>query len=898
LQQKQQQQQQQQQHSSSSSSTSSSSSSSSKSSICLNGALLLQFALCTASTQGCAPMDPLAADKQTLQEHFEVSSKKLGGGTFGAVYVARCRSSAEVCALKIIHRQGFAGEDEQWRLEVEALAAIQHPNVVKLMFVVWPAGTQSREACPAKAIAVVSTQGTRLLIAMELGDMTLAAYITHRCGQLDASIALLFVRQLCAGVAALHNKFYLHRDLKPRNIVIQITHDGPVLKVADLGSCRWTRADKRLREKMSLSMTPGVCTLPYRAPELLHGSKSYGVHVDAWSIGCIVSELYTGEPLFGPARSDAELSASMWRLLGDPAQGWPEDAGNITDVIGANIKVLGKESRGQVGRLPTQRVALELTLMMLRWRPRARILPADAIALLDRSSFDAGATPAARNLAQQPPSPIAACSSLDVGAPAASDLAHQLPPPVPAWKREQHQQWPAIPDDVKAKMNMGRRHRCDDECGCEEEKSSCQCSGNCGSSGHRYHSGCSGCATRGSRLCEVCECSMAACTAPKLGGPFCKGHRRVFESTSIALRLVWRARRFLPSMLPCDIQVALTTFPPLLRRREDGRGTLHLLMVLAMIKEPTATNACLEQFQKLPDTTDGEQFAKALTHLAVHMSGKQCQLEMASLSGPGSTRFLGLLTTLQVFEIISTAPVDHGQNVVQLGVQQQTYEVLGKSDVSKRFCLAFAHPVEPITSVAGLTATLARLEEHRDGSQCPELNLGGIDVWPHIVRKVILTAVRAGGDCLDWWSVSKETLWQMVPDQKEHLAAFPEDWSAGQIGNMMLSSAADGIYVSMWGSLFQEPVGRWPHLTDEMHKFLSSSPEVRAAFDTCSATIITPSPTKLFLTKKLFHSTPPSVKKSGPQKRAVASMQGNEGSGGAATKGRSGKRPRGRDTER
>ena len=62
--------------------------------------------------------------------------------------------------------------------EVEALAAIQHPNVVKLIYVVWPAGTQSREACPAKAIAVVSTQGTRLLIAMELGDMTLATYIT------------------------------------------------------------------------------------------------------------------------------------------------------------------------------------------------------------------------------------------------------------------------------------------------------------------------------------------------------------------------------------------------------------------------------------------------------------------------------------------------------------------------------------------------------------------------------------------------------------------------------------------------------------------------------------------------------------------------------------------------
>ena len=68
--------------------------------------------------------------------------------------------------------------------------------------------------------------------------------------------------------------------------------------------------------------------------------------------------------------------------------------------------------------------------------------------------------------------------------------------------------------------------------------------------------------------------------------------------------------------------------------------------------------------------------------------------------------------------------------------------------------------MEPITSVAGL----ARLEERHGVSQ---LNLGGTYVWPHISRKVILMAVRAGGDCLDWWSVSKDMLWQIVPDQKE-----------------------------------------------------------------------------------------------------------------------------------
>ena len=45
-----------------------------------------------------------------------------------------------------------------------------------------------------------------------------------------------------------------------------------------------------------------------------------------------------------------------------------------------------------------------------------------------------------------------------------------------------------------------------------------------------------------------------------------------------------------------------------------------MLMVLAMITEPPATNTCLEEFQKLSETTNGEQLATDLTNLAVHMS--------------------------------------------------------------------------------------------------------------------------------------------------------------------------------------------------------------------------------------------------------------------------------------
>lgn len=83
--------------------------------------------------------------------------------------------------------------------------------------------------------------------------------------------------QLLSGLYNIHGVGYLHRDLKAANILI--TSDN-VLKITDFGLAkRVTRAARKG------GLTPKVCTLWYRAPELLLGSRQYDGKIDLWSAG-------------------------------------------------------------------------------------------------------------------------------------------------------------------------------------------------------------------------------------------------------------------------------------------------------------------------------------------------------------------------------------------------------------------------------------------------------------------------------------------------------------------------------------------------------------------------------------------------------------------------------------
>ena len=108
----------------------------------------------------------------------------------------------------------------------------------------------------------------------------------------------------------IHSAGILHRDLKPRNLLVNSNCD---LKICDFGLSR-----PDIPELYSAgAMTDYIATRWYRAPELLLGSEYYTTAVDVWAIGCILGEMLLREPLLPGSDTENQLEITVG-LLGKP----------------------------------------------------------------------------------------------------------------------------------------------------------------------------------------------------------------------------------------------------------------------------------------------------------------------------------------------------------------------------------------------------------------------------------------------------------------------------------------------------------------------------------------------------------------------------------------------------
>jgi len=111
------------------------------------------------------------------------------------------------------------------------------------------------------------------------------------------------------GIKYCHSNRILHRDLKPQNILIDMTRG--IVKLADFGLARAFIMPYKC-------YTHEVVTLWYRAPEILLGAKYYTCSVDIWSIGCIFAEL-VNEFYYYDKFKDIALLFRFQNVIGPPA---------------------------------------------------------------------------------------------------------------------------------------------------------------------------------------------------------------------------------------------------------------------------------------------------------------------------------------------------------------------------------------------------------------------------------------------------------------------------------------------------------------------------------------------------------------------------------------------------
>jgi serine/threonine protein kinase/tetratricopeptide (TPR) repeat protein len=201
--------------------------------------------------------------------------RELGRGGMGVVYLAHQASLNRLVAVKLV-RAGVDADDpevDRFRAEAQAVASLQHPNVVQVF-------------------EVDAHEGRPYFTQEYLGGGDLAGRINGT--PWPAQKAADLVESLARAVQYAHERGIVHRDLKPANILFAGPDDLATPKITDFGIA------KRLDSRSDRTKTGAIVGTPsYMAPEQAAGmSKEVGPRADVYALGAILYELLTGRPPF------------------------------------------------------------------------------------------------------------------------------------------------------------------------------------------------------------------------------------------------------------------------------------------------------------------------------------------------------------------------------------------------------------------------------------------------------------------------------------------------------------------------------------------------------------------------------------------------------------------------
>ncbi|TNJ26943.1 Kinase, NEK [Giardia muris] len=191
---------------------------------------------------------------------------QIGKGAFGIVYSAQHEVRGN-CALKVVEYQGQEGEEEALAVELEVPKTLMHPNILHYY------ETLNEKAKGVAYIVMPWYTGTLI--------EEMRRYRVNKRRYTDEEV-WAYIQQIAAGLAYLHSKGVVHRDLKPGNILLS---DSGTCILADLGLASTV--------KRSLVQASAAGTVLYMAPEQ-HKREAYGSAVDVWALGVLVYEMCTG----------------------------------------------------------------------------------------------------------------------------------------------------------------------------------------------------------------------------------------------------------------------------------------------------------------------------------------------------------------------------------------------------------------------------------------------------------------------------------------------------------------------------------------------------------------------------------------------------------------------------
>ncbi|TVU14443.1 hypothetical protein EJB05_37913, partial [Eragrostis curvula] len=168
---------------------------------------------------------------------------------------------------------------KQLNQEIDILRELQHPNIVQYY------GSELTDDALSIHLEYVSGGSIHILL--------------REYGAFKESLIRKYAGQILAGLAYLHGRNTVHRDIKGANILVG--HNGEV-KLADFGMSKHISP---YAEVHSFKGTPH-----WMAPEVVINSHGYDLSVDIWSFRCTIIEMATAKPPWHPC----ERAAAMFKI--------------------------------------------------------------------------------------------------------------------------------------------------------------------------------------------------------------------------------------------------------------------------------------------------------------------------------------------------------------------------------------------------------------------------------------------------------------------------------------------------------------------------------------------------------------------------------------------------------
>jgi calcium-dependent protein kinase len=226
----------------------------------------------------------------SLQVH---GRKKLGKGSYGSVYLATHRATADERAVKVMNVDRVTSYYlRKLHTEIAILKEVDHPNIIKLHEVFFG----------RRSVYLV----TDLCRGGELFELLSSGKNQGFVFREDRAASLL--RDMLRAVRYLHSKGIVHRDLKLENFLFEGDSSSSPLVLIDFGLSKHYDPHERMRQRV------GSCY--YTAPEVLNGDYDY--RCDLWSLGVICYMLLSGTPPFGGKTPDDIHSSTLTKTLAFP----------------------------------------------------------------------------------------------------------------------------------------------------------------------------------------------------------------------------------------------------------------------------------------------------------------------------------------------------------------------------------------------------------------------------------------------------------------------------------------------------------------------------------------------------------------------------------------------------